>query len=140
MKTAGSSAPGFSGPQDIYSEINGVPPDLIVYFGNLAWRSIGSIGLGVIHTFENDMGPDDANHAQDGIFIMCDPQQQACPCREARRPEYYRYCPDGSAAVGLPVPADMEGKAIHITRQAGSIMGTKNIGIVLAVRHAAAAA
>ena len=43
------------------------PPDLIVYFGNLTWRSIGSVGDGRIHVRENDTGPDDANHAKNGI-------------------------------------------------------------------------
>lgn len=84
-------------PADIYKEeINGIPPDLMVYFGNLAWRSIGSIEAvsdqGIIHKEspasddspsatqiapftpslyipENDIGPDDANHDWDGILI-----------------------------------------------------------------------
>jgi len=99
-------------PQDIYSEINGVPPDMIVYFGNLAWRSIGSIGLGVLHTFENDMGSDDANHAQDGIFIMCD-RQQACPSVKREGLNITDIAPTVLHLLGLPVPADMEGKAIQ---------------------------
>ncbi len=57
-------------PEEIYSEARRIPPDLIVYFGNLSWRSVGSIGLGSILTFENDTGPDDANHDTHGIFIM----------------------------------------------------------------------
>lgn len=59
-------------PADIYKgEINGIPPDLMVYFGNLAWRSIGSIApfTPSIYTPENDIGPDDANHDWDGILI-----------------------------------------------------------------------
>jgi hypothetical protein len=40
--------------EDLYPETRGVAPDLIAYFGNLAWRSVGSIGSGKIHTFEND--------------------------------------------------------------------------------------
>jgi predicted AlkP superfamily phosphohydrolase/phosphomutase len=98
-------------PQDIYSEINGVPPDMIIYFGNLAWRSIGSIGLGVIHTVENDMGSDDANHAQDGIFIMHDPQQ---PCPAVRREglNITDIAPTVLHLLGLPVPGDMEGNVI----------------------------
>ncbi len=71
-------------PADIYKEeINGIPPDLMVYFGNLAWRSIGTIETvndrSIIHpntpftpslyTPENDIGPDDANHDWDGILI-----------------------------------------------------------------------
>ncbi|HEX6924538.1 MAG TPA: alkaline phosphatase family protein [Longimicrobiaceae bacterium] len=60
-------------PQDLYDSAQGVPPDLLVYFGNLAWRSVGSVGWGTIHVFENDTGPDDANHAQQGILIYSDP-------------------------------------------------------------------
>ncbi len=63
-------------PEEIYRELNNVPPDLLVYFGNLAWRAVGSIGLGRIHTFENDTGPDDANHDWDGIFILWDPRER----------------------------------------------------------------
>jgi predicted AlkP superfamily phosphohydrolase/phosphomutase len=56
-------------PQDVYKECKNIPPDLIVYFGDLNWRSAGTIGHHQIHIFENDTGPDDANHAQEGIFI-----------------------------------------------------------------------
>jgi predicted AlkP superfamily phosphohydrolase/phosphomutase len=56
-------------PEHIYEEIVNIPPDLIVHLGNLDWRSAGSVGMGTIHIFENDTGPDDANHAQEGIFI-----------------------------------------------------------------------
>ena len=47
-----------------------MPPDLIVYFGDLHWRSVGSVGLRSLYTFENDTGPDEANHDWHGIFIM----------------------------------------------------------------------
>jgi predicted AlkP superfamily phosphohydrolase/phosphomutase len=57
-------------PQELYRAVNGVPPDLIVYFGDLHWRSVGSVGVGSIYTFDNDTGPDEANHDWHGIFIM----------------------------------------------------------------------
>jgi len=57
-------------PEDIYGTQNGVAPDLIVIFGELRWRSVGSLGHNSIYTFENDTGPDEANHAEQGIFIM----------------------------------------------------------------------
>lgn len=57
-------------PEQIYRATNNVAPDLIVYFGDLNWRSVGSLGMDSVYTFENDTGPDDANHAQHGIFIM----------------------------------------------------------------------
>lgn len=56
-------------PEELYSEVNGIPPDLFVYFGDLRWRSIGTIGWSRIHFHENDTGPDDANHAPYGILI-----------------------------------------------------------------------
>jgi predicted AlkP superfamily phosphohydrolase/phosphomutase len=57
-------------PQDVYPEVRGVAPDLIVYFGDLAWRSVGSVGNRSIYTYENDTGPDGANHDRDGVFTM----------------------------------------------------------------------
>ncbi len=57
-------------PEELYREVNGVAPDLIVYFGNLDWRSVGSVGIKSIYTFENDTGPDEANHDWKGIFIL----------------------------------------------------------------------
>lgn len=57
-------------PEEIYEEVKGIAPDLIVIFGGLRWRSVGSLGHGSVYTFENDTGPDEANHAEYGIFIM----------------------------------------------------------------------
>jgi predicted AlkP superfamily phosphohydrolase/phosphomutase len=57
-------------PQDVYSEVRGVAPDLIVYFGDLAWRSVGSVGNRSIYIYENDTGPDGANHDRMGVFAM----------------------------------------------------------------------
>jgi len=57
-------------PQDVYPEVRGVAPDLIVYFGDLEWRSVGQVGTGQIFTYENDTGPDGANHDRTGVFAM----------------------------------------------------------------------
>jgi predicted AlkP superfamily phosphohydrolase/phosphomutase len=64
-------------PEDLYGVQNGVAPDLIVIFGELRWRSVGSLGHGSVYTFENDTGPDEANHAEHGIFIMNNAPGQA---------------------------------------------------------------
>ncbi len=61
-------------PEELYGDPQGVPPDLIVVFGDLLWRSVGTIGGDEgIQTLENDTGPDDANHAQDGLYIVAGP-------------------------------------------------------------------
>jgi predicted AlkP superfamily phosphohydrolase/phosphomutase len=56
-------------PEKIYRSVRGIAPDLMVYFDDLLWRSVGTVGYDDIYTYENDTGPDDANHAQDGIYI-----------------------------------------------------------------------
>jgi predicted AlkP superfamily phosphohydrolase/phosphomutase len=56
-------------PQELYREVRGIPPDLILLPGGLRWRALGSVGLESIYTFSNDTGPDDANHHPDGLLI-----------------------------------------------------------------------
>jgi len=60
-------------PEQIYRYVRNVAPDLIVHFGGLYWRSIGSLGHGHLHVEENDTGPDTCNHAQFGTFILYGP-------------------------------------------------------------------
>ena len=57
-------------PQDVYTEVRGVAPDLIVYFGDLDWRSVGAVGNPSIYTSENDTGTDGANHDRKAFFSM----------------------------------------------------------------------
>ena len=63
-------------PTDIYRNLRNVPPDLIVHFGGLFWRSIGGVGYGKVYVQENDTGPDACNHAQYGMFLLAGPN---CP-------------------------------------------------------------
>jgi len=60
-------------PKDLYQNVRNVAPDLIVHFGELYWRSIGTVGHPTIHVQENDTGPDGCNHAQYGAFILAAP-------------------------------------------------------------------
>jgi len=98
-------------PEEIYSEVRRIPPDLIVYFGNLSWRSVGSIGLGSILTFENDTGPDDANHDTHGIFIMKGTNVKARGLREGLN--LLDVAPTVLNLMGVEVPGDMEGRVIE---------------------------
>ncbi len=60
-------------PEETYRHVNRIPPDLMVHFGGLKWRSVGSVGYQALHVQENDTGPDDCNHAQHGAFILAAP-------------------------------------------------------------------
>ncbi|HME55013.1 MAG TPA: alkaline phosphatase family protein [Candidatus Lokiarchaeia archaeon] len=56
--------------EDLYPDgFIGDDPDLFVYFGDLSWRSAGTVGHQSLFLEENDTGPDDAVHAKQGLFI-----------------------------------------------------------------------
>ena len=97
-------------PEDIYSECNGIPPDLIVYYGNLSWRSIGSVGSKTIWADENDTGTDDANHAQYGIFMINDRRNHHKDKRSGIT--LYDIAPTVLNYMGIKTPDSMEGKII----------------------------
>lgn len=101
-------------PEDIYRAVKNAPPDLIVYFGDLAWRSVGTVGAGQpIHVFENDMGPDDANHAQQGMLVMAlKDGRWKTPGGRREGMTLYDVAPTVLTHLGLPVPGDMIGHAL----------------------------
>jgi predicted AlkP superfamily phosphohydrolase/phosphomutase len=57
-------------PDEIYQDVRNIAPDLLVHFGDLAWRAIGGVGYPSVYVQENDTGPDDCNHAQFGAFVL----------------------------------------------------------------------
>lgn len=56
-------------PQETYHRTEGIPPDLMVFFGDLDYRSIGGVGQGTLFMAENDTGPDSANHDWNGLVV-----------------------------------------------------------------------
>jgi predicted AlkP superfamily phosphohydrolase/phosphomutase len=97
-------------PEEVYRQVKGIAPDLIVYFGNLAWRSVGSVGYDDVYTFENDTGPDDANHGQHGIYVARG--RLGAARGELAGLHITDIAPTVLSAFGLPIPNDMEGKVI----------------------------
>lgn len=96
-------------PEEIYRATNNIPPDLLVYFGDLDWRSIGTIGNATLWAHENDTGPDDANHSQFGIYIASDGTGKS----ERREGLHLMdVAPTVLAHFGLDPPPDMVGKVI----------------------------
>ena len=103
-------------PASIYTQLNGSPPDLMIYFGDLAWRAIGGVGYGTtIFVTENDTGPDGSNHDMDGIFILDAP---GTPRGELEGLTLYDVAPTVLGHFGLPVPEDMIGTSV-LKRGAG---------------------
>jgi predicted AlkP superfamily phosphohydrolase/phosphomutase len=97
-------------PQEYYEVLEGEYPDLMVYFDDLYWRSAGTLGYGTKYLAENDTGPDDAVHAQQGIYILRDPRRAAPKKLDAN---ILDIAPTVLDVMDIPVPADMKG---HIIR------------------------
>ena len=102
-------------PEDVYRECRNIAPDLIVYFGNLFWRSVGSVGYNSIYTYENDTGPDDCNHAEMGIFILKSASHPAVGVTSRSRhiaKSIYDIAPTVLNEFGIDIPAEMQGEPI----------------------------
>ncbi|MEM3594577.1 MAG: alkaline phosphatase family protein, partial [Candidatus Jordarchaeaceae archaeon] len=97
-------------PEEIYDELNGDSPDLIVYFDDLYWRSAGTIGYETLYLSENDTGPDDAVHSEYGVFILYDPTKNLG--LELGNLNILDVAPTVLNILGLPVPKEMRGKII----------------------------
>ncbi len=97
-------------PKEIYKSVRNVAPDLVVHFGALLWRSIGSVGHGRIHLQENDTGPDACNHAQFGMFLLAAPN---CPLRgEYQGARLLDIAPTLLTLGGYEIPSSMQGRSI----------------------------
>jgi len=104
-------------PEDLYAERNGVVPDLLVYFGELSWRSLGLVGGGSVHVFENDTGSDDANHAHEGLYILAG---EGIPAGAGPGQAIQDIAPTLLHLLGEPVPAEMEGSVLEAASAASA--------------------
>lgn len=95
-------------PADLYPQVNGVAPDLMTYFGDLHWRSLGEVGCDTLFSDSNDTGADAANHAMDGIVIARDGENNTqLSLADAALIDV---APTVLSWFELDVPAEMQGK------------------------------
>ncbi|MCI4358257.1 MAG: alkaline phosphatase family protein [Thermoplasmata archaeon] len=97
-------------PSEIYDEVRGLPPDLIVYFADLKWRSAGTLGHSSLFLDENDTGPDDAVHSWDGILAAAGPNLKAKGAISTSR--IRDVGPTILRLMGIPPPLTMRGQVI----------------------------
>jgi len=98
-------------PRHLYRSLRNVPPDLIVHFGALYWRSIGGLGYDSLYLQENDTGPDDCNHAQFGSFLLASPN---LPLRgEVEGMRLLDIAPTLLDLAGHAVPESMQGSSLR---------------------------
>jgi predicted AlkP superfamily phosphohydrolase/phosphomutase len=101
-------------PSKRYVTIRNIAPDLIVYFGDLYWRSVGSVGYGTTFIHENDTGPDGANHDYEGIFISAVKGAPAGRGKELERIHLMDMAPTILREFGILPLKGMRGKAVPI--------------------------
>ena len=96
-------------PDRIYKQVRGHPPDLIVHLDDLYLRSIGSVGHNSLFIEGNDAGPDDANHAQQGVFAIAGPGIEPHRLSEM---DILDVAPSLLAQMSLRIPDDLQGKSV----------------------------
>jgi predicted AlkP superfamily phosphohydrolase/phosphomutase len=109
-------------PNELYRQVRNVAPDLIVHFGGLFWRSIGTVGYPGVHVQENDTGPDACNHAQFGMFILAAPN---CPLSgEHKGARLLDMAPTLLDLAGYEIPDSMQGRSLVAGLEKSSHGGT----------------
>lgn len=97
-------------PKELYKNVRNIAPDLIVHFGGLFWRSIGTVGHSAIYVQENDTGPDGCNHAQYGVFILAAPNSPLNGEYEGAR--LLDIAPTLLDLAGYEIPETMQGRSL----------------------------
>ncbi len=94
-------------PRDLYRAVRGAPPELLVFFGDLDYRALGTFGEDLITT-ENDRGPDGCNHDWDGVLIG----RGLGVVGELEGLSIHDVGPTVLHHLGVDVPADWLGRAL----------------------------
>jgi predicted AlkP superfamily phosphohydrolase/phosphomutase len=112
-------------PEELYRTINGIAPDLIVYFDSLNKRSIGNVGVKELLIKGEGLGLDACNHSPEGIFIAT----RLRDLRQGVRKDIFmssQACRDITPTIlaeyGVKVPAEMPGKVISLDRDNTAVM------------------
>jgi predicted AlkP superfamily phosphohydrolase/phosphomutase len=102
-------------PDKRYLATKNIPPDLLIYFGDLYWRSVGKIGLGKVYIYENDTGPDGANHDYEGIFITARNREETVSGgKQLETIRIVDLAPTLLAQFGIQPPKGMQGKMVPL--------------------------
>src|SRR5450432_841820 len=97
-------------PKELYKNVRNVAPDLMVHFGGLYWRSIGSVGHGAIHVQESETGLDGCNPAQYGMFVLAAPNLPLSGEYEGAR--LLDIAPTLLNLAGYETPETMQGRSL----------------------------
>lgn len=97
-------------PQELYDDPQGDYPDILAFFGDLAWRPGGTIGHNKIYIHENDTGPDDGVHDWNGVYALWQPDKKGCGQQDEN--SILDVAPTILDYFGVSIPKDFKGKII----------------------------
>ncbi len=95
-------------PRELYREVRGDAPELLVFFGDLDYRAIAPVGTPSILQAEDDRRQDGCNHDWDGIFVAAGAGVEARG--ELAGLSIHDVGPTVLALFGVDVPADWLGR------------------------------
>ena len=84
-------------------------PDLLVYFDDLYWRAGQHLGNDSLYSFDTEIGPDDAVHDYDGIFVLSLPGEQR---GQKVRLQLMDVAPTVLKLLNVEIPASFEGTSV----------------------------
>jgi len=100
-------------PNVVYHRVHGDPPDLMLYFNELTWRSAGTLGHQEMFLRENDTGPDDAVHSFDGMLLWSS-SDRSVPGIDIPAQQIGQVAPTILRYLGLPLPGHIQFGPIEI--------------------------
>jgi predicted AlkP superfamily phosphohydrolase/phosphomutase len=99
-------------PEAIYRSVRNIAPDLLVEFGDLAWRAVDTVGGEGVLAFEDHAGLADSNHARQGILIYHGPDVPAAARgREMAGLSIYDVAPTLLEKFRIPAGAGLRGRS-----------------------------
>jgi predicted AlkP superfamily phosphohydrolase/phosphomutase len=99
--------------RDLYSGVHAERcPDLFVQFDGLRYLTSDQVGHAGLLTPVAELGADDASHAPAGFLAMAGPQVPAGGRFEAL--DILDVAPTVLSLLGVPVPADLDGRPVHV--------------------------
>ncbi len=96
-------------PQALYDTLNGMPPDLFVYFDDLNYRALATVGVPEIVSETNDAGSDGANHDYHGVCIA---NGEGIAHENGAEAHILDVAPTILERMGIPPQMHMDGKPL----------------------------
>jgi predicted AlkP superfamily phosphohydrolase/phosphomutase len=97
-------------PEELYSAVRYVAPDLLAHFGGLSWQAVGSVGYATLHVQEDVTGPDGCSLIPYGSLILAAPNNPLQGAIEGMH--LLHIAPTLLELGGYAIPSTMQGTSL----------------------------